>query len=54
MVLVIMFCVIGGRVYDDDGICEVARLNVGKSSLKSKCFLECDVEFAARLTCFFL
>ena len=50
----IVLCIVGGCVYDNNGVCEISRAYVCESSLESKCLAENDVECAAWLVYFFL
>ena len=42
VILPVMFCVVGGCVNDDDGVCEVVGFHVVECALKSECFVHCD------------
>ena len=42
VILTVMFCVVGGCVNDDDGVCEVVGFHMVECALKSECFVHCD------------
>ena len=39
VVLSVVLCIVGGGVYDDDGVCEICFLHVVERTLQCECLM---------------